>query len=173
MAQNVEIKARVIDPVIFRKSAAELTGSHGEVIQQTDTFFCAPHGRLKLRDFGDGRGELIRYHRPDANGPKISNYAISETPDPEGLALLLAVALGVQGIVKKKRTLFMAGRTRIHLDEVQNLGWFMELEVVLAEGESAEEGEIETHRLMKQLGIGETDLVQGAYLDLIAGKNGQ
>ncbi len=99
MAQNVEIKARVADPDLFRNTATALTKSNGEVIHQTDTFYTVPKGRLKLRDFGDGRGELIRYQRPDASGPKVSDYAISRTNDPDGLAHLLAGALPVLGVV--------------------------------------------------------------------------
>jgi len=171
MAQNVEIKARITDPVAFRETAANLTSSQGEVIRQKDTFFTAANGRLKLRDFGDGHGELIRYQRPDASGPKVSDYAISRTEDPDGLATLLAGALPVLGIVRKTRTLFLAGRTRIHMDDVEGLGWFMELEVVLAGEDSIEDGELETHRLMIILGIGQDDLVQGAYLDLLTGPN--
>ncbi len=171
MAQNVEIKARVADPVLFRNTATTLTKSDGEVIHQTDTFYTVPKGRLKLRDFGDGRGELIRYQRPDASGPKVSDYAISRTNDPDGLAHLLAGALPVLGVVRKTRTLFLAGRTRIHLDQVEGLGWFMELEVVLTGDGSIEDGQDETHRLMDKLGIGQEDLVQGAYLDLLASQN--
>lgn len=173
MAQNVEIKARVTDPVSFRKTAANLTNSDGEVIRQTDTFFTVPQGRLKLRDFGDGLGELIRYQRPDASGPKVSDYAISRTNDPDGLANLLAGALPVLGVVRKTRTLFLAGRTRIHFDDVEGLGWFMELEVVLSGDDTPEDGERETHRLRKILGIGQDDLVQGAYLDLLINLHGK
>ncbi len=171
MGQNVEIKARVADPVSFRKAAGQLTNSQGELIHQTDTFFSVPNGRLKLRDFGDGRGELIWYQRPNSGGPKISDYAISPTIDPDGLANLLSVALPILGCVRKKRTLFLAGRTRIHLDEVQDLGWFMELEVVLSDGDSIRGAETETHRLMENLGIEQDDLVQGAYLDLLSAQN--
>lgn len=167
MAQNVEIKAKVNDPASFEKTACLLTQSIGEIIHQTDTFFTVPQGRLKLRDFGNQQGELIRYHRPDAGGPKVSDYAISPTNDPNGLADLLAAVLPVLGVVRKKRTLYLSGRTRIHLDEVHDLGWFMELEVVLSDGESIESGELEILRLMESLGIKKTDLVEGAYLDLI------
>jgi adenylate cyclase class IV len=171
MAQNVEIKARVADPVLLRKLATELTGCDPEVIHQKDTFFSIPTGRLKLRDFGDGHGELIRYQRPDASGPKVSDYAISGTNDPHGLTNLLAGALPVLGIVQKTRTLFLAGRTRIHLDEVLDLGWFMELEVVLSDGDSVQDGEAEAQRLMEALGVQQNDLVQGAYLDLLSTQN--
>lgn len=170
MPQNVEIKARVLDPEGFRKAATALTGCQGQLIRQDDTFFTVPKGRLKLRDFGDGRGELIRYHRPDTDGPKVSSYAISPTDDPKGLVELLAGVLPVLGLVQKRRFLFLAGRTRIHLDEVQGLGWFMELEVVLNEGESADEGEAEARNLMASLGIKTDDLVTGAYLDHLTGK---
>jgi len=110
---------------------------------------------------------LIRYHRPDATGPKVSDYSISPTSDPDGLTDLLSRVMPVLGVVAKERTLFMAGRTRIHLDDVQGLGWFMELEVVLTEEETPVDGEVEAQRLMKILGINKDDLVEGAYLDML------
>lgn len=165
MPRNVEIKAKVANSARFRRLARELADGEGEDIRQIDTFFTVPRGRLKLRDFGDGRGELIRYQRPDTDGPKVSDYAISRTDDPAGLGQVLAGALPVLGVVRKQRTLLMAGRTRIHLDEVENLGTFMELEVVLADEETAAEGEAEARRLMAALEIGPADLVEGAYLD--------
>ena len=167
MPANVEIKARVKDPQALLARARRLSDTRDEIIRQRDTFFRIPDGRLKLRDFGDGQGELIYYQRPDAAGPKVSDYAISRTGDPAGLAGLLAKALPVIGVVAKQRTLLLAGRTRIHIDEVENLGWFMELEVVLKDGESPEAGHQEAQRLMAELGIGSEDLVEGAYLDLL------
>ncbi len=167
MPHNVEIKARVENPRSFLAIAVVLADKPQELIFQKDTFFNVPKGRLKLRDFGDGTGELIRYHRPDRPGPKISDYAISPTDDPVGLAGILEQSLSVIGVVSKKRTLLLCGRTRIHLDEVENLGWYMELEVVLTQGEDPAAGEKETCRLMQKLGIGQDDLVEGAYLDLL------
>jgi adenylate cyclase class IV len=169
MPANVEIKARVRDHQGFLARAIELADSRPEIIQQKDTFFQVPSGRLKLRDFGDGTGELIRYQRPDAAGPKVSDYAISRTGDPEGLASLLGGCLPMIGVVAKTRTLLLAGRTRIHLDQVDGLGWYMELEVVLDEGEPPAAGHEEARRLMTDLGIAPEDLVQGAYLDLLQG----
>ena len=80
----------------------------------------------------------------------------------------VGIALGVSGTVRKRRTLFLAGNTRIHLDEVEGLGDFMELEVVLAEGESVEEGQAIAYRLMAQLGVEKEKLLTGAYLDMLA-----
>lgn len=170
MPANVEIKARVHDSESLRTRALEIADTKPEIIRQRDTFFQIPEGRLKLRDFRDGSGELIWYRRPDATGPKVSDYALSRTEDPAGLTALLSQALPVIGVVTKTRTLLLAGRTRIHMDEVEDLGWFMELEVVLAEGEDAANGDVEARRLMADLGISDQDLIEGAYLDLLLGR---
>jgi adenylate cyclase class IV len=167
MPRNVEIKARVDDPVRLRELALMLANGRSELIRQRDTFYRSARGRLKLREFGDGTGELIAYERPDRTGPKTSDYAISRTDDPAGLHAALDRALGVQGVVTKERTLVRCGRTRIHLDRVEGLGDFMELEVVLADEESDEAGQAVARDLMRQLGIDPAALVQGAYFDLL------
>ena len=79
----------------------------------------------------------------------------------------LTLAWGQAGRVRKQRRLFIVGRTRVHLDRVEGLGEFLELEVVLQEGEPAEDGVAEAHALMAQLGIAPEQLVQGAYVDLL------
>ena len=168
MARNIEIKAAVDDLPALTARAARLATAGPTVIHQDDTFFRCPQGRLKLRAFGDGRGELIFYRRADATGPKTSHYEIVPTGDPDLLREVLSAAYGVAGRVVKRRTLFLAGRTRIHLDEVQGLGDFMELEVVLATGDSEVDGMAEARALMAALGIADAALREGAYVDLLA-----
>jgi predicted adenylyl cyclase CyaB len=136
-------------------------------IAQDDTFFACPNGRLKLRAFADGTGELIFYRRADQAGPKTSFYVRTPTADPEGLRDALTLAHGQAGRVRKQRTLYIAGRTRIHLDVVEGLGHFLELEVVLAEGDQPEDGEREAEALMRALGIAPSQLVETAYVDLL------
>jgi len=80
----------------------------------------------------------------------------------------LILAYGQAGRVCKNRTLLLSGRTRIHLDRVEGLGDFLELEVVLEEGESVESGEAVARELMQKLGIDPYQLVEGAYVDLLA-----
>lgn len=167
MPRNVEIKARVADPAGLRAAALDLGDGPPQLIVQRDTFYRVPHGRLKLRVFADGTGELIAYERPDNEGPKTSRYVISPAPDPQRLHTALARALGVRGVVSKQRTLIMNRRTRIHLDHVAGLGDFMELEVVLADDETEAQGIAVAHGLMARLGVVPADLVQGAYLDLL------
>ncbi|KAK6292257.1 hypothetical protein J4Q44_G00368410 [Coregonus suidteri] len=128
MPSNVEIKARVSNATRLAERASQLSQSEGTVIRQQDTFFNCSTGRLKLRNLMDGRGQLIFYERPDCDGPKVSNYSISDTQDPEGLRTVLADSLGVKGEVRKERRLFLVGQTRVHLDTVEGLGHYMELE---------------------------------------------
>lgn len=168
MPRNIEIKARVADPDALEARAASLSGRGPDLIEQDDTFFHCPSGRLKLRDFGNGSGELIFYRRADASGPKTSFYRITPSDRPDELRETLGAALGKLGRVRKLRRLYMIGRTRVHLDRVEGLGDFMELEVVLGADEEEASGAHEAEQLIKQLGIQGEDLVEQAYVDLLA-----
>lgn len=167
MLSNVEIKAKVSDPERFAAKAAELSQSEGTIIRQQDTFFNCSQGRLKLRDLMNKSGQLIFYERPDTDGPKLSRYSISPTSDPSSLRAVLADALGVKGEVRKERRLFLVGQTRVHLDTVEGLGSYMELEVVMRPDQTVEEGQQVAEDLMKKLGVSQESLVTGAYMDLI------
>jgi adenylate cyclase len=165
--QNVEIKARVPDIEALRQRAAEISGGEPEVVVQEDVFFNTPNGRLKLRFFTPERGELIYYERADQDGPKTSTYSIVETDQPGALRDALSNAYGIRNTVRKTRQLYMSGRTRIHVDDVEALGHFMELEVVLQDGENQCVGESEARGLMERLGIASSQLIESAYVDLL------
>ncbi len=170
MARNIEIKARVADMDALAARTAAIADGGPVEIPQDDTFFRCDNGRLKLRVFEDGHGELIFYRRPDADGPKVSFYVLSPTASPDTLREALTLSNGQGGRVVKHRTLFLVGRTRVHLDRVHGLGDYMELEVVLADDESAEDGVREAHALMARLDIAQDSLVTGAYHDLLRGR---
>jgi predicted adenylyl cyclase CyaB len=167
MARNIEIKARIDSVEALMQPAAAVAGTAPVEILQDDTFFNCTEGRLKLRAFSSGEGELIFYRRADQQGPKESFYLRSPTSTPDSLRELLSLAHGVAGRVRKHRTLFLAGRTRIHLDRVQGLGDFLELEVVLADGHSAGDAETEAYDLMARLRVERSRLVAVAYVDLL------
>ena len=171
MPTNIEVKASARNFAEIRKRAEALSNVPVVVIQQEDIFFNTERGRLKLRILAPDRGEIIYYERPDQDGPKRSDYQIAETSDPENLKRVLEMAYGIRGIVKKTRYLYMIGQTRIHLDDVQGLGQFMELEVVMSDGQSDVEGQTIAEDLMQKLGIQKEDLVKGAYIDLIESSN--
>ncbi|GAB4042122.1 MAG: class IV adenylate cyclase [Rubrivivax sp.] len=168
MPRNVEVKARLRDRAGVEARALALATAPAQDLQQDDSFFRCAEGRLKLRRFADGSAELIAYSRADAEGPKTSTYVRTPVADAEGLRAALAAACGLVGRVRKQRRLVMIGRTRVHLDRVEGLGDFMELEVVLRDGEPECDGADEAEALLTRLGVAPADLVQGAYLDLLA-----
>jgi predicted adenylyl cyclase CyaB len=172
VARNIEIKARIasIDAVLPRARA--LASGEAQLIAQDDTFFAVPHGRLKLREFADGSAELIHYQRADTLDAKLSDYRRVPVPDAAALREALARALGRLGRVRKQRWLLRAGQTRIHLDRVEGLGDFMELEVVLRDEQSEVDGVRIAEHLMPELGLARAERIAGAYLDLLVDRRG-
>jgi predicted adenylyl cyclase CyaB len=168
MPRNIEIKAR-ISSVEELLPKVRLMAERGPwEIRQDDHYFACAGGRLKLRVDAEGAGELIYYRRSDQLSPRPSFYLRSAIPDPDTLRELLAQAFGEVGRIEKRRTLFLRGRTRIHLDQVKGLGHFLELEVVLAEDEPLAQATIEANELLKQLGLDPSQRIAGSYLDLLA-----
>ena len=168
MSRNVEIKARIESIEVLTRKVAALATEGPLEIAQDDTFFSCQAGRLKLRAFSKNSGELIFYRRANQSGPKESFYVRSPTPEPESLREALTLAYGQTGRVKKHRTVFLVGRTHVHLDQVEGLGIFLELEVVLAGGEALQVGIAEATELMVKLGVQQHQLLEEAYVDLLA-----
>ncbi|KAH7723217.1 hypothetical protein AAVH_09234 [Aphelenchoides avenae] len=170
MPKNVEVKAKVDDiEKLLAKAKVLCNGAEPECLRQQDTFFTARNGRLKLREFVDSKqaAELIYYQRPDTEGPKVSEYVKVTTDDPMKLKEALGRAMGIHGEVNKMRYLYVYGQTRIHIDSVESLGDFMELEVCLNDDQSVEEGELIANDILELLGIPKDSLIQGAYMDAI------
>jgi predicted adenylyl cyclase CyaB len=166
--RNIEVKVRCPDLEAARLRAQALGASDEGFIPQCDTFFEAPAGRLKLRVFQDGSGELIGYRRADGADARPSDYLIHKTSNPETLKEVLAYALGERGTVRKRRRLYLYRHTRIHLDEVEGLGTFVELETVIRDQPQHDaQAELEDVRLA--LGLDACEVVPVAYLDLLAG----
>jgi predicted adenylyl cyclase CyaB len=167
VASNVEIKARARNLRSVAEKALSAGAAEAGVFRQEDTFFRCASGRLKLRAVEGAGAELIAYERPDEPGPKLSRYELVPVSDPVRMRAALSSACGILGVVRKRRTLLLLGRTRIHLDEVEGLGEFVEVEYVREHGESQDGGRKTVRSLMKKLGIREEDLVGGAYVDAL------
>jgi len=165
--QNVEIKARLRNPDAVRQTLRELTGSDGEQLRQEDIFFPVPEGRLKLRILEHDYGELIFYRRADEARARLSTYAIAVTPEPGHLLDVLSLALGRRAAVRKTRRVYLVGQSRIHLDSVEGLGDFVEIEFVMQPGDEERHGQGAIEELMSILGIEPADLVESAYVDLL------
>ena len=179
MPSNVEVKAHIHRPEELAKALELLQCTGPFLIEQRDTFFVCPTGRLKLREFGTNQesptlgGELIWYSRSDVTGSKLSEFkrVCVEYEDAPYLREVLSTAYGVVGSVKKTRNLYFheSTHTRIHIDEVEGLGRFIELEVVLQPGQAEEEAHEIAAKLCEALDIRPGDHVKGAYMDLILG----
>ena len=171
--RNIEVKARIDD---FEKAEAVATSIAGQAharVNQVDTYFNIPGGRLKLREErGTGtQSELIFYSRADRASPRPSDYLIVKVDSPDELKRLLADALGIKAVVRKERTVYLHENTRIHLDSIDGLGSFIEFEALLPEGKDEDKGRMTVEGLMKAFSIQNVDLVECSYCDLI-GTNG-
>jgi adenylate cyclase, class 2 len=139
--------------------------SHG-ALHQRDTYFRAPNGRLKLREEDGAAAHLVAYERSDLAAQRESRYRIVPVADAEQMRVALAGALGVQIEVFKERRLFVWGDVRIHLDRVQELGDFIELEAVISSPDSdlSAAGKIAT--LRRAFEIEDASLIGSSYCDL-------
>jgi homotetrameric cytidine deaminase len=164
---NVELKARDSDPKATAARCLALGAEDKGVLHQRDSYFVARRGRLKLREEDERGGELIAYRRPDASEPSESRYVLAPVSAPAEVAEALEAALGTSVVVvSKRRRLFLWDGVRIHLDEVEGLGSFIELEAVSADGAVAEAHE-KVARLRRELAIDDSVLVSSGYADLL------
>lgn len=170
-ARNIEIKAHLRDADNIKSKVISITGL-GDIsiigkILQHDRFYRANFGRLKLRYFEeDGTGELIAYDRSNISGPKLSTYTKVHTEIPHTLNDALTKSLGLIGEIKNERFVYIVGQTRVHIDKVEGLGNFIELEVVLNPNQTPEDGKVIADKFMELLNIEKKDLIEGAYFDL-------
>ncbi len=166
--RNIELKARLAGLDAAREIAESLATERLGVQHQVDTYFNCRNGRLKLRQIDNLRSELVWYARADEEGPKASDYAVVPISNPETLKMALTAALGVRGVVDKRREIYLVDNVRVHLDEVAGLGTFLEFEAVLGPGVEDAAGHARLAGLQQQFGIAPADLLPGSYSDMIS-----
>jgi adenylate cyclase, class 2 len=174
MGANVESKTRCRDLEAVARLASSLGARYEGRLEQVDTYFHVPTGRLKLREIShvapgghvSASSELIRYERPDGSGARVSAYERTAIEDVESSKTRLTAAHGVRGCVRKQRNLWLLDSTRIHLDEVEGLGSFVELETV-SPGEPGSGELLEHDRLWTAFGLDPRATVDGSYIDLL------
>lgn len=170
MALNIEIKAKCHLPkkvkAILESHQADFRG----VDHQIDTYFKVPNGRLKLRE-GNIESALIHYDRPDQAGPKKSNYILYHPHPDSSLKQLLTQANGLLVVVDKLRSIYFINNVKFHIDEVKDLGSYMEIEAIDADGSIGEEKLNEQcEHYLNLLGVEKEDLIENSYSDLILQK---
>jgi predicted adenylyl cyclase CyaB len=171
MALNIEIKAKTSDLEFIRDylktNKAEFKGTDFQV----DTYFNVSHGRLKLRE-GNIENNLIYYERQDIAGAKESNFQLVLIPDAKTLKELLTKSLGIKGVVRKKREIYFIKNVKFHIDEVDGLGNFAEIEASdLYADIPKEELQKQCDSYLKELKIKEEDLISVSYSDMLFALN--
>lgn len=164
--RNIEFKARIDDPKPLSARARELGFDLWGDLRQVDTYFDAPRGRLKLRETTSFPAELVFYERDEAEGVRPSDYEKTSVSDATALKTMLTAALGVRAVVRKRRTLLLLDTTRMHLDNVEGLGQFLEFEVPVRDGDEAAAVE-RLDMLLRELRFTREDGIRASYVDLI------
>ena len=165
--RNVELKARDPDPARTLERALALGAEDQGEISQRDTYFAGARGRLKLREQEPGQDELIAYHRADDKRAGTSVYHRAPVPDAVALREALDAAHGTLVVVDKRRRLLLWEGVRIHLDEVDGQGSFVELEAVAADGSDLSSEHEKVERLRGELAVDDANLVAESYSDLL------
>lgn len=164
--RNLELKARLADLAAARQAAILVATDRLGVQHQLDTYFHCSQGRLKLREIEGYRAELIAYQRPDTLGLRLSDYQRLPIAEAAQLKKILTAALGVRGVVEKRREIFLLQNIRIHLDEVVGHGTFLEFEAVLQSEAQETAAQTQLAVLSNHFGISGSDLLSGSYGDL-------
>jgi predicted adenylyl cyclase CyaB len=162
----VELKARCPDLDAVR---ARLAGRARleRTLCQVDTYFAVPRGRLKLRETPGRLAALIFYERPDVAGIKASDVRLAPVASPDTLRPLLAAALGIRAVVTKTREIWRLDGVQVHLDTVEGLGTFLELETLVAAPAGRLAAEARLRDLLGTLGIDPDRLEARSYGDLL------
>ena len=165
---NVEIKARCADPVGVRKVLRSRDARFAGTDHQVDTYFRVPEGRLKLRQ-GNIENALIAYRRPDQAGPKTSEVALAPVANGDAVRGVLERSLGVLVTVDKLREIYYVRNIKFHIDQVQGLGSFVEIEACGERGDDREALMGQCQEYIRLFGIREEELVERSYSDLLIG----
>ena len=166
--RNIEIKARLADLSAARDVARAIATKELGLQEQTDTYFRCPNGRLKLRQIEHAPAQLVWYERPDEEGPAASDYRLVPVANPETLKAALASAYGIWCVVRKRREIYLYENVRIHLDEVEGLGAFLEFEAVLGPEVDDEKGRAQLAELCQRMSVKSSELLAVSYSDLLA-----
>lgn len=166
--RNIELKARLTDLDAARKIARSIMTKQLGLQEQTDTYFHCPNGRLKLRQIEHTHAQLVWYARPDEVGSKASDYRLVPVTNPETLKAALSDAYGIWCVVRKRREIYLYHNVRIHLDEVEDLGTFLEFEAVLGPAVDDAQGHAQLADLRRRFSIPNADLLAVSYSDLLA-----
>ena len=164
---NIEIKARCSDQEALRAILKSKNANFRGVDNQIDTYFNVNSGRLKLRE-GNIENCLIWYERENKKGPKQSNIVLYKSTPHSFLKEILTKASGILAIVDKQREIYFISNVKFHLDSVKDLGTFVEIEAIDADGTlGLPKIREQCDHYLHLFGIREEDLLNCSYSDMI------
>ena len=167
---TVEIKARSTRHTAIRQLLKSKNADYQGLDHQIDTYFNVPYGRLKLRE-GAIENYLIHYQRENKQGPKQSNVSLFKSNPESSLKEVLTRALGTQVVVDKQREIYWIENVKFHIDEVKNLGTFIEIEAIDQTGvRGLEKLHQQCEFFLNLFGIANQDLLSESYSDLLIRK---
>ncbi|MBM4109318.1 MAG: class IV adenylate cyclase [Phycisphaerae bacterium] len=165
--RNIEFKAELRDLPLARGICAALGAVRVGRFEQTDTYYSVPAGRLKKRECPGEAVEYIRYERPDSAAARPSDFAVFA--EGEFLERFGRSEIPVRAIVRKARELFLIENVRIHLDEVEGLGTFLEFEAQVGGGHDERACRAALARLREAFAPALGEPVARSYCDLVEG----
>jgi predicted adenylyl cyclase CyaB len=164
---NVEFKAYCNFPDKIREILKIQGADYKGRDHQVDIYFNVPNGRLKLRK-GNIENSLISYQREDIAGSKQSNVHLFHIEPGTSLEEILTTTLGVKVVVDKQRDIYFIENVKFHVDEVQGLGSFVEVEAIDLKGDIGREKlQQQCNQYKKMLGVKDEDLIAQSYSDLL------
>ena len=164
MALNLELKIKTISHEEIIEKINLNSGEYIDTLLQKDTYYKIKKGLLKLRE-QKGEFQLVKYIRNEKEGERWSDYSLLFLSG-QNVYKYLSDLFEVETIVEKERKLYIYKNTRIHLDEVNNLGKFLELETVVKEI-TKEEAMVEFDKVVNFLDLDATQQIKSSYRDLI------
>jgi predicted adenylyl cyclase CyaB len=168
--RNIEVKVRLADSVRARDAALAAGARSASVEIQTDRYYELAGGRrVKLRTRGGGGAELIHYDRPETDAVRASDYEVTPVRDAAARACLVPKGAPV-AVVRKRREVLLLDNVRIHLDEVDGLGAFLELEAVVDQQHDDAACRRQVAALLDALGLASSHAVLASYGELIREK---
>ncbi len=164
---SIEIKARSNKHEKIREFLKSHNADFRGTDHQVDTYFKVGHGRLKLRE-GNIENYLIYYDRKNGTGPKQSDSILFKSTPGSPLKSILTKANGILSVVDKIREIYFMGNVKFHIDTVQNLGEFIEIEAI-GDGEGIEKSKLleQCNHYLKEFEIEKADIISGSYSDLL------
>ena len=168
MSTNLELKVVYLSANNAERIARRLNARRIGLLQQLDTYYRVPRGRLKVREINGKQFELIYYQRSSAKSSRYSNYQVIPLTTPDSMKQLCAILFGERIAVRKSRLLYLYKNSRIHIDRVRGLGSFIEFEVLVTKGKRQARSLMQT--LIEKFEISPRSIVGLSYSELLLKK---